>query len=146
MTAANDDRLPDFPVVTPMIIQWGQQDAFGHVNNIHHFRWFETGRIEYLARCGVAISAVGVGPILAAINCNYRRQINWPDEILIGTRITRIGNTSMTVAHAIWSREHDGIAADGDSVVVMFDYENQKPHPVPDELRQAITRLEGKPV
>lgn len=127
-----------------MEIQWGQQDAFGHVNNIHHFRWFETGRIDYLARLGVPISAAGVGPILAAINCNYRRQISWPDQVLIGTSVTRIGNTSITVSHALWSREHDAIAADGDSTVVIFDYEQQKPHPVPDELRLKIAKLEGR--
>jgi acyl-CoA thioester hydrolase len=144
MSDSADSRLPGFPVVTPMFIQWGNQDAFGHVNNIHHFRWFETGRIEYLARCGVPISAEHVGPILAAIQCNYRLQIGWPDDILIGTRVTRIGNSSITVAHAIWSRSNDAIAADGDSTVVMFDYRKQKPVTVPDEVRAAIARLEGR--
>ena len=139
-----DPRLPGFPVITSVTIEWGQQDAFGHINNIHHLRWFETGRIDYLMRLGVAVTAHGVGPILAAINCNYRRQIQWQDEILIGTRVTKIGNSSLTVAHAIWSRDNNGIAADGDSTVVMFDYEKQKPHPVPDELRQLISQMEKK--
>ena len=139
-----DLRLPGFPVVTPITLQWGNQDAFGHVNNIHHFRWFETGRIEYLARLNVAITSQGVGPILASINCDYRRQIKWPDEILIGTKVTRIGNTSMTVHHAVWTRDNDGIAAEGDSTVVLFDYDAQRPHPIPDDLRRRISELEGK--
>jgi acyl-CoA thioester hydrolase len=147
MTNRNHDpRLPEFPVITPITIEWGQQDAFGHINNIHHFRWFETGRIDYLSRLGVAVKAQGVAPILAAISCNYRRQLNWPDEILIGTRVTRIGNTSLTVGHAIWSRESHAISAEGDSTVVIFDYEKQKPHPVPDELRRKISELEGRPL
>lgn len=143
-SADTDSRLPGYPVVTPITLQWGHQDAFGHVNNVHHFRWFETGRIDYLARLGVAVTAEGVGPILAAINCNYRRQIKWPDEILIGTRVTRIGNTSLTVNHAVWTRNNDGVAAEGESTVVMFDYVAQRPHPVSSELRALITQLEGK--
>jgi acyl-CoA thioester hydrolase len=92
----------------------------------------------------MAITSEGLGPILAAINCNYRRQIKWPDEILVGTRVTRIGNSSITVAHAVWSRDNSAIAADGDSTVVYFDYTRQRPHPVPDELRKRISELEGK--
>ncbi len=144
MTDQQDPGLAEFPVVTPLTIEWGQQDAFGHVNNIHFFRWFETGRIEYLARLGMAITSEGIGPILAAINCNYRRQIKWPDDILIGTRVTRIGNSSITVAHAIWSNRNKAIAADGDSTVVYFDYNRQRPHPVPDELRRLVAELEGR--
>ncbi len=140
----NDPRLPGFPVITSVTIEWGQQDAFGHINNIHHFRWFETGRIDYLTRLGVPVTAHGVGPILAAINCNYRRQIQWQDVILIGTRINKIGNSSLTVGHAIWSRDNNAIAADGESTVVMFDYEKQKPRPVSDELRRLISQMEGK--
>lgn len=141
-----DSRLPGFPVITAVTLEWGQQDAFGHVNNIHHFRWFETGRIDYLTRLGVPVVAHGIAPILAAINCNYRRQIKWPDEILIGTRITRIGNSSLTVAHALWTRQNGTIAADGDSVVVIFDYAKQRPHPVPDSLRQLIAEMEGREI
>jgi len=36
------------------------------------------------------------------------------------------------------------IAAEGDCVVVTFDYQLQKPVPVPEELRLALRRLEGQ--
>lgn len=140
------DGLSPYPVTTPLVIQWGDQDAFGHVNNTLHFRWFETGRIDYLTRCGVTMNASGTGPILAAISCNYRLQINWPDEIVVGTRVNRIGNTSINVAHAIWSRRHSAVVADGTSTIVIFDYENQKPRPVPANWRAAIEDLEGGPL
>jgi len=32
-----------------------------------------------------------IGPILAAIACNYRRQLKFPDTVHIGARITRVG-------------------------------------------------------
>ena len=30
----------------------GEMDAFGHLNNIVYFRYFETARIHYFERCG----------------------------------------------------------------------------------------------
>lgn len=136
-------QLDGFPVTTPLTIQWGNQDAFGHVNNIHYFQWMESGRIDYLFKLGIAITSEGVGPILAAINCNYRKQISFPDSIVVGTRITNVGRTSMTIEHQIWSEQNNAIAADGESTVVMFDYDRQKPCPISDDLRTAIEALEG---
>ena len=138
--------LADFPVVIAWPVQWGDQDAFGHVNNTVYFRWFESARIAYFERLGLAhvMSGHGLGPILAAINCNYRRQLTYPDTLRIGTRVTRVGNTSLTIAHALFSDQLQTLAADGDSVVVMFNYDTQKPSRVPDELRAAIAALEGR--
>lgn len=136
-----------FPVVVEWPVHWGDQDLFGHVNNVVYFRWLETARVAYLDRIGLARlhGKEDLGPILAAIGCNFRRQINFPDTVQIGTRVTRIGNTSMTVEHAIWSTAQAGqLCADGTSTVVIFDYPSQRPVRVPDDIRAKIEKLEGK--
>jgi len=138
--------LVDFPVVISWPVQWGDQDAFGHVNNTLCIRWFESGRIAYLERLGLGyvLSGTGLGPILAAINCNYRQPINYPDTVHIGTRVTKIGKSSITIAHKVFSERLQSIAADGEAVVVMFNYDSQKSSRVPDDLRTAIATLEGR--
>lgn len=138
--------LSEYRVVIEQPVQWGEQDAFGHVNNVTHFRWFESARVAYLECLGMQYmtSPEGKGLILAAINCNYRRQIKYPDAVLVGCRVTRMGNASLTIAHAVYSKRDGAIAADGDSVVVMFDYATQKSRRVPDDLREAIAKLEGR--
>ena len=105
-------------------VQWGDQDAFGHVNNTVYFRWYESARIAYLERLAMADqnSAIGLGPILAAIGSNYRRQVRFPDRVIIGSRVTRIGRTSFTMEHAVWSTAQAALVADGHSTVVVFDY------------------------
>src|SRR5947209_15630375 len=93
------DPLEGFPVVLTVAVQWGDQDAFGHVNNTVYFRWFESARIAYCARLGLSGSRAAIGPILASITCHYRRQLTFPDTVRIGARVTRIGRTSLTMEH-----------------------------------------------
>jgi acyl-CoA thioester hydrolase len=135
-----------FPVVISWPVQWGDQDLYGHVNNTIYLRWFETGRIAYLEKIGFDawLAAHRIGPILAAVKCNFRQQLRYPDTVKIGSRITRIGRTSVTMEHAIWSETKKMLVADGDSTVVSFHYDLQTPTPVPAEIRAAIEQLEGQ--
>ena len=137
-----------YPVVISLPVQWGDQDAFLHVNNTVYFRWFESARIAYGERVGLfgLMKAERIGPILASITCQYRLPITYPDEVMIGARITRIGRTSMTMEHCLLSEAAGAVAADGSSVMVLYDYKTERPHPVPENIREAIEGLEGRPV
>ena len=85
-----------------------------------------------------------VGPILASIACDYRRQITFPDTVHVGSRVTRIGRTSFAMEHALVSASGRAVAAEGRSTLVVFDYNANTPVPVPDDVRLAIAGLEGK--
>jgi acyl-CoA thioester hydrolase len=78
----------------------------------------------------------GIGPILAAIGCNYRRQLVYPDTVAVGARITRIGRTSFEMEHAALQFAAAGAIADGKSAIVTFDYGTQRPIPMPADVRQ----------
>ena len=137
--------LAEYPVVIGIPIQWGDQDAFGHVNNTMPIKWFESSRIAYLEQSQVMqlMRGSGLGPILVSTTCDYRKQLRYPDMTLIGGRIAKIGRTSMTMEHLVYSRCQDEIAAKGISVVVVFDYEKDRPVRMPDEIRAAVARTEG---
>jgi acyl-CoA thioester hydrolase len=137
---------PTHPFQITRDVQWGDQDAFGHVNNVVYFRWFESARIEYFRQAGLAhlMSNQGVGPILASIKCDFKRQLNYPDTLQVTAGIDSIGRTSLKMSHTIYSQAHGAIAALGDSVIVMFDYANQRPVLVPDSIRAKIDELEGR--
>ncbi|MDA1184464.1 MAG: thioesterase family protein [Acidobacteria bacterium] len=136
--------LPEFALTIELPILWGDQDAFGHVNNTLSFRWFESARIAYLERSGMAalMQAGDVGPILASVSCNFRRQLRYPDTVCIGARISRLGRTSFTMEHAVYSVSQQTIASDGSSTVVVFDYKTNRPRRIPDDLRAAADRFE----
>ncbi|MBX6313312.1 MAG: acyl-CoA thioesterase [Isosphaeraceae bacterium] len=138
--------LEGFPVLIRLPVQWGDQDAFGHVNNVIYFRWFESARIEYCRRIGLLemLETERLGPILASIQCDYRRPLTHPDDVLVAARVSRIGRTSLGMEHRIISQAQRAIAAEGNSTLVVFDYATNTPHPIPTPIREAIVRLEGR--
>jgi acyl-CoA thioester hydrolase len=137
--------LADFAVTIELPILWGDQDAFGHVNNTVPIAWFETARMVYLERSGMKalMQNSGVGPILAAVSCNFRLQLQYPDTVHVGVRIGRLGGSSFTMEHAVYSVSQQAIAADGDSTMVVFDYQNNRPRRISDDLRAAAERAEA---
>jgi len=138
--------LVDYPVITTIPLVWGDHDAFGHVNNLVYLRWAEAGRVEYLLRIGQfpELPPAAVAPILASVKCDYRRVMNYPDTAYVGTRVSRIGNSSVRMEHRIVSHNLDDIAAEVDSTLVMLDYSRNKPVTVSAEVRNIVGELEGK--
>lgn len=142
------DLLASYPVILDWPVQWGDQDALGHVNNTVYFRWCESARIAYLQRLGLGdwMEPTTLGPILAHIGCNYKRQLHFPDTVRIGSRISQLGRTSITMEHALVSLAQNAIVAESTSVIVVFNYETQKPTSIPQEVRAAIETLEGRKI
>src|SRR5579871_6952974 len=117
------ESLREFPVVVTLPVEWGDQDAMGHVNNTLYLRWSESARIEYLRRLGVWRSspAEPFGPILASITCHFRLPLTFPDTVRVGTRVTHIGKSSFKMTHQIVSEHHGAVAADLESTLVWLD-------------------------
>lgn len=145
MSTSPPEQLKSYPVVLPLPILWGDQDAFGHVNNVVYFRWCESARIAYLVETGLQtlLAGANLGPILASIKCDYLRQLNFPDTVRVGARVTRVGNKSLSMEHAIYSDALQDIVAKADSVLVVFDYSRQKSCLIPVEVRERISSTEG---
>jgi acyl-CoA thioester hydrolase len=143
-----ESLLAKYPITIALPVFWGDQDVFGHVNNNAYFRWFESARIALSQRIGLIdlFRSEKIGPILASVSCDYRRQITFPDTIHAAIRVARIGRTSMGLEHAIVSQSQQAVAAEGNSTIVVFDFRANKPHPVPPSLRQAIEALHGRTV
>lgn len=139
-------ELAEYHSIIQLPVQWGDQDAFGHVNNTIYFRWFESARIAYFQHTGIEgpLSAVGLGPILASIQCDYRRQVTYPDVVLVGARVTRVGNSSMSMRYGLYSERLREIAAEGDSVIVAFDYQANVSKRIPEEVRSILAAWDRK--
>ena len=137
------EGLEDHPSIITIDVQWGDMDALGHVNNTVPVRWYESSRINYMEVTGIAelMEGLGFGPILAAVHCNYRRQLFYPDTVRIGCRATRLGGSSVTLSHTVVSEKSSEVSSDGESILVIFDFKKQKPVRIPDGIRQRVIEL-----
>jgi len=138
--------LEGFAVTVTFPVAWGEMDALGHVNNIVYFRYFENGRAQYMTQIGffdVRADQPGVGPILASINCRFRYPLTYPDSVTVGVRVTTLGADRFTVQHRVVSQQANVIAAEGDGMVVSYDYRCGQKAPLPAAVREAILALDG---
>jgi acyl-CoA thioester hydrolase len=133
----------DYPVTVEFPLHWGEMDAFGHVNNARYFTWFESARIAFFLKAGLAMEhRAEVAPILAAAHCDYLEPVVFPARLVVGARATKLGNTSLTLEHAVWPvGEPEHFFARGTSVVVLLNYATGEKVRIPDALRAAITQL-----
>ncbi len=137
--------LNGYPVVITVPVRWGDMDAFQHVNNIVYFQYFESVRIEYFERIHAMdhLRETGVGPILASTQCRFRFPVTYPDTLLVGAKVTDLGEDRFTHRYLAVSQGHDKVAAEGDGVVVTFNYQTNQKAPVPAQIRQRIYELEN---
>lgn len=137
----NDDR--PWPITAHRPVLWGDMDALGHVNNTVYFRWFEEARIALLDAVGLRArrATTGSGPILATSSCRFRLPLTYPDTVSVHTGVSHIGHTSFTLVYELYSAEYRAVAAQGDSVVVHFDYRAGAKAPLPEVVRRALTDL-----
>ena len=138
--------LAAFPVVVELDVAWGDMDAYAHVNNVVYFRYFENARIAYLERIGWMASkeTTGLGPIVASTSARYRKPVSYPDHILVGVRATDIQTDRVTLEYRLVSTKWNGVAADGQVLVVSYDYRAATKVPIPEAVRRAIEVLEQK--
>jgi acyl-CoA thioester hydrolase len=137
--------IAGFPVVVAQAVVWGDMDSYRHVNNTVYFRYFENARLEYFRRLGwfEYEEQTGIGPILAATQARFRKPLSYPDRIWITARVSDIGADRFTLEHLILSERLEGVATEGQGVIVTFHYAEGLKVPVPDELRRRIAALEA---
>lgn len=139
--------LDNYPVVIEIPVAWGEMDAFQHVNNMVYFRYFESARIAYFKAVGYTrlMKASGVGPILAETRCRYRFPLTFPDTVQVGAGVSEIGTDRFRMIYAIVSRTHKKLAAEGDGLIVSYDYAGREKTPLPSSLVERIRSFEPRP-
>jgi acyl-CoA thioester hydrolase len=140
-----NDLLAHCPVVIEIPVAWGEMDSFQHVNNIVYLRYFESARIAYFERLKLIefLNETGIGPILAAVQCRFKIPLTYPDTVSVGTRISKIEHDRFVMEYFVVSHKHQKIAAEGEGVVVSFNYRENKKAALPEEVKQRIAALEA---
>jgi acyl-CoA thioester hydrolase len=139
-----ENTLEGFPVVIEIPVAWGEMDSLQHVNNIIYFRYFESVRMACFDRLEIwrFMEETGIGPILASTECRFRIPLTYPDTVSVGTRITSIADDRFVMAYRVVSHQHKRVAAEGQGVIVSYDYREKKKASLPAQLRSRMESLE----
>lgn len=138
------ELLKIYPVVIELPVAWGEMDALRHVNNIVYFRYFESARMAYFTRLDIwnYMNETGIGPILASTGCKFKLPLTYPDTVSVGTRISEIEADRFVMKYVVVSHQHAKVAAEGEGLVVSYDYRALRKAPLPDEIKKRIEVLE----
>jgi acyl-CoA thioester hydrolase len=132
----------DFPVLRPQQTRWHDDDAYGHVNNVVYYAYFDTAVNGYLMEASATdirrLPAIG---IVAETACRYLRQVGFPDRLDVGLAVSRLGRTSVTYRLAVLRAGDEAPAAVGRFVHVYIDATARRPVPIPDVLRAVLEPL-----
>ena len=136
-----------FPVALEIPVAWGDMDAFQHVNNTVYLRWFQEARIVYFEEGKIPWRdiAAKVGPIQATAQIRYLRPVTYPDTVTVRVGVASMATTSMVLRYEITSARTAALVADGETVIVMYDYARGEKAPIPEEIRAAISSVESLP-
>lgn len=129
--------LGDFAAIARDKVRYSDTDRQGHVNNSAFSAYLETGRVEILYDRRNGLAKEGCSFVIASLKLDFLGEITWPGEVVTGTRISRIGKSSITIEQGLYK---DGrLVASAETVIVQVDVSTRKSVPLGEE---AIRTLE----
>tara|TARA_R110002020_G_scaffold18983_53_gene65913 strand:+ start:1809 stop:2207 length:399 start_codon:yes stop_codon:yes gene_type:complete len=118
-------------------VRWRDLDAFNHVNNASYLGYIEEARVRWFKSLSSDWAGESAAPIMAAVQLNYRRPVNWPETVRVQLFAERIGTKSLTLGHRITSAGDDAVLyCDGHTVLVWVDRSGQSV-PLPEAVLDA---------
>lgn len=123
-------------------LDWSEMDMFQHINNVSYFKFAQANRINILETVGLqkSFTETGVGPTLAHTECDFKKELSYPGNVIIRSSIKEIRNTSFVIQHQFYN-DNDELCANATDVIVVYDYDNGIKESIPSEIREQLEKL-----
>lgn len=140
-----DERLARrgaYPYFVSIMTRWNDLDAYGHVNNVHYYSYFDTALSGYL------VSEAGLDPrrspvigVCAESACSFHDAFTFPETIDAGVRVGELRTRAVRYEIGLFKTGSETPAATGHFVHVFVERETMTPVPIPPEIRSALESL-----
>jgi acyl-CoA thioester hydrolase len=126
--------------------RWMDNDAYGHVNNVVYYSFFDTAVNRWLIERGLldVASSPAIG-LVVETQCRYLAPITFPDRVTAGIRVARIGRSSVRYEIGLFRNDELSASAVGYFVHVYVDRASRTSVSVPDAIRRALEGLQSAP-
>ncbi len=139
---ARGDRRDDYRAFLTIPTRWMDNDAYGHVNNVVYYSYFDTAVNEHLIReGGLDIERDPLVGYVVETSCRFERPLTFPEVLQAGLRVTKLGTSSVIYESGLFREGEDSAAAQGRFVHVWVERATQRPVRVPDKIRRALAPL-----
>jgi acyl-CoA thioester hydrolase len=126
----------------PITTRWMDNDAYGHINNVIYYSWFDTAVNRFLIETGTLdIAASPVVGLVAETGCRYHASITYPERVTIGLAVAHLGRSSVRYVLGAFREDDATAAAEGYFVHVYVDRATQRPVPIPEATRTALESI-----
>jgi acyl-CoA thioester hydrolase len=123
--------------------RWMDNDAYGHVNNVVYYSWFDTAVNAHLIEQGALdIHDSQVIGLVVETQCNYFAPVEFPQTVDAGLRVARIGRSSVRYEVGLFVQGELMTAATGHFVHVYVDRATRRPAPLPERLKSVLEALQ----
>lgn len=134
----------DFRVFRAIPTRWHDNDAYGHVNNVVYYAWFDTAVNAWLVEGGfLDVSDSEAIGLVVETTCTYFESVAFPEIVEAGIVVERLGSSSVTYRIGIFRQGSELAAAQGRFIHVYVARASQKPVPIPAPLRAALAAIQS---
>jgi len=136
------DTRAAYPHFQTIPTRWMDNDAYGHVNNVVYYSYFDTVVNQYLIENGAL--DIETSPVIGLVvdtGCSYYAPVSFPDQVEAGLRVARLGTSSVRYEVGLFRNDDPAPAACGHFVHVYVDRETRRPAALPEKLRAVLERL-----
>jgi len=123
--------------------RWADNDAYGHVNNVVYYQWFDTVVNQFLIAGGTLdVHQSDAIALVVETHCSYFSSIAFPDAVTAALRVERLGHSSVRYEVAIFRGEDTLASAQGHFIHVYVDRLSRQAVPIPASARALLSRIQ----
>ena len=137
----------DFKFNHKLRVRFAETDLQGIVFNGNYLTYYDVAWTEYFRAMGMAwkdIVETGADTVLARTTIEFKSPAHFDEVLEIYTRVSKIGNTSITFDFEIYPEGDERLVGTSSSLYVCVDPKTHRPVRVPDMLRSRISEFEEK--
>lgn len=132
-----------FRASLPIQIRFSDIDALGHINNNVYLSYFDLGKTTYFEDLKASYVSWTDGVIvIARIEMDFLAPVFYKENIVVESKITKIGNKSAVFYQQIRNSLTDEIKCTCTSVVVAYNPKTMTAMPIPEIWRNGISEFE----
>lgn len=142
MTREAPTTRSDYRLWRRFTTRWSDNDAYGHVNNVIFYQWFDSAVNGWLVERGLLdIQAGNPVALVAETRCTYLTPLAFPDDVEVGLRVAQLGRSSVRYRIGVFAVGTESAAAQGEFVHVLVDRTSRRPAVMPPSWRGALQAI-----